>query len=353
MKRLSLVLAICAIAVLSAYAKPAKPVKAKAAAPFSVIITLYPAINSYQLGNFTYWQDNPYNPSDSSSRFGPGSLIAAQVSIFDHGAGGYVANGKLTSDTTDYSAGTWPQTASDGFYIRASNCAGPNMYIHSIKPVYFPNGSVDNTTKLITFYWPGNYTPEYGAYCSGLVSYGNVDFTFYKGSGATAGLNASYVHTTQAAPAYPITYITDVADNGRYIVDGYHVNSVTGAWTPMTTCNAGPPNCPIYTTVGGVPQYHTIVIYTMGLGDAIGSSLSHHSKLKFKAVSGPALVTPTRTYFGAVNFLAEQHNFSTQGLAAGKHYLQWTCSTFIGCTPLGAVNFWQSDVGLIRVSDGI
>lgn len=327
------------------------------ALPYAMLISFYPAINSFILGGtYEYMQDGPDDPSSPRRRFGPGSLIVADIIVTDSGGGGVaVTGGQLTSTYADYSATTWPQSTPDGFRIRPANC-GIDAYIKKIERPYLPNGTLSNATQRVTFYWPGNYGPEYSGSCSGLLSYGSTDFTFYKGSGAfpTSGLSASYVKSVLTAPGFPVDYVTDNADAGDYINAGYFHNNVTGAEYTFADCNTTPTHCPRYTTVAGSPVYHTMVVYTMGLGDGLPGSLNYHSTPRMVEVGGSTYYSPTRTSFTSYSFLVEQHNLSTQGLPAAKFKLNWTCNTGLtGCTPSGAPpgasNGWNTAFNRIRL----
>lgn len=321
------------------------------AAPFTYSGAIYSVTNTYQAGNFKVLQDGFEITDEQRHRFGPGMYLAMQVAVFDQATGAFVPNAKFTSDTSNYT-GTMPLVGTDGFYITANNCAGTNLYLRAINPVYTSSGAVDNLVKEYIFYWPGSVAPEYGTSCSGLFSYGSVSFTIHPGSGAFPPGISAYTYTAKTAPAFPIVYMTSVFDSsvGTSVVDGVWRSSISGSTVPFTTCHTTPAACPIGTLVGGALVTHTFEIFTTGAGDGIGSAFANHTKMKLVAVSGGATYTPTRNSYTAVNFLKEKMVFSTAGLPVGKLRLRFTCSTLSGCTPITTQNdAWVSANSVFRL----
>lgn len=363
MQKIFLTLAVLVIASLTTRAdlapsRPPTPAEAFSSTrtapgflPLLVTVNMGPAIN-FQIfgGTYKLWTDDFESPGDTGRRFAPGSLLQAKISVFDMASGtpSAIPGGQLTSSYGDWSATTYPLQLADGFYIQAFNCGAQNLYIKKVEQNILPDGTPEIGSQTVIFYWPGQSYPEYGAPCS-ASTYGNTIFYFNKGSGSSpAGLPAVTSKTVYSAPAFPTTYATTTAVAGRYIPNGYFVNSVTGAYVPLTTCRTTPASCPVHTVVGGSNVYHTIVLYTQGLGDAIGSGFASHSKLQLKRLSDGVIGTPTRTYFGALSPFAEQHNLSTQGIGPGEFSLVWSCSQLIGCTP-NSQALWRSNVGYVRI----
>jgi uncharacterized protein (TIGR03437 family) len=149
------------------------------------------------------------------------------------------------TDETVTTAFPWPDSAG-GVSVETNACTpgGPAKRL----PILFVGPSGNGTQ--INVYYPNDFNPglEVFGTCAGAGGQETMTVT------PKAGFGAPIAKTIETVPARPALFQSGDAPDGR------HLDAVTGAATPFTTCNADPKRCPVASS--GQPNY--LIVNTTG-----------------------------------------------------------------------------------------
>ena len=286
----------------------AKPV---AFAP-SASVTNYSQITNYSRLDGAASYVNGTNQSISA----PGQLL-----VFD-------ITPRPTNDFSDYTSVGGVLIAEDGFRITiGSGCELGNAKILKISTL----SDNANYARVLVWY-PGITTPELDdTRCLQSQYVELVNFTIYKGSGATSGWNGFNtlnvgVTLSGFGETYPSEYLTGTVVDGNFVSAGYFYNNTTHLYKSLATCVSSPSQCPRKT--GNV--YNTIIMYYSGAGALDTSNFGNFWQAEAVPVFSGNLTPLTVSYFGAQGYSYEQANFTLNANVTPNQQYKIGFTSFLG-----------------------